>query len=765
MRGTLKTRLRRTLVFLLVGLLLAALALWFGGRAWLANTVIPYSGRVELPTLTAPVEVLFDERGIPRIYAETDGDALAALGWLHAGERAFQMELVRRMARGELSALFGPGTLELDRYHRRLGFARQAARDLPALDGHTRDLLKRYLEGINQRLAAYRYPAPEFLFLGHSPRRWTLEDVAAVAQYQTWYPSNLASRQSEAYRTLVNRFGREVGELLNNTPRWVPPSAPRELPDGRITRGSNTWALAPARTTTGAALHAADPHLDINLAPGQWYAAGLHSQEQLDAVGVTAPGLPLIAMGHNRVGAWAFTVAPVDLFEYYREQRHPDDPRRVASPAGWSQIRQRTETIEIAGAEAATIDIQRTPRGVIVHDDEKNPVSLHWAGFDFPAGNVLENGLAVMSAGDFASFRRRVTGLGALAANWVWSDSHGNIGYQLGAPVPRRRHASRFVTLDAADPGAGWDGYYPVDEIPAAVNPAGGWLASSNNPPGGAGPDGEVDIPGFYAFHRINRTRAWLEGDHRLSPPDMTAMQMDRISGLARRWKPRMAAAADALDEPRLAETLRNWDGDMSRDSETAALFRHWWYYLTRSLFETVVGNPPRDLRYLRDQILTRIPETGALADVDVADGARRALQQALDHDAAGLGEIQSLTIRHPLAGNPVLNGWLDLTRGPFAVGGDAGSLNVSYSHRGEDGTFQVRAGASMRFVMDWSDPDAFTLNLTLGQSGHPLSRHFDDFLPAYFAGEPWVVPFGRPAVEARASSRLELHPAPREHL
>lgn len=759
MSASLTTRLRRALLWLVPALAVLTVAAWFGGRAWLGQTVMPYSGEIALPGLGVPVEILFDARGIPRVYAETDADALTALGWLHAGERAFQMELIRRMARGRLAALFGTDALELDRFHRRLGFARQAERSLDELDAATRNLLECYVEGINRRLSAFRFPAPEFLLLGHEPRPWTLADVAAVAQYQTWYPSSLANRQSEAYRDLVARFGETAGEMLADTPDWVPPSVPDDLPDNRITRASNTWALAPSRTASGAALHASDPHLDIHLAPGQWYAAGLHVPDGLDVVGVTPPGLPLVAMGHNRVGAWSFTVAPIDLFEYYRETRHAEDPDRVATPNGWARVRRRTEPIEVAGGAGQSVEILHTPRGVVVTDEPGKLVSLHWAGFDFSPHEMLASGLAVMRAGNFETFRRAVTGLGALAGNWMWSDRAGNIGYQLGAPVPRRRHASRFATLDATDPGAGWDGYYSFEQIPAALNPARGWLASSNNPPGRTGPDGEVEIPGFYAFHRINRTHAWLAGRDALTPADMHTMQMDRISNQAMRWKSLMAAAAEDLERPQLAADLRGWNGDMAADSRLAGLFRVWWYHLAGTLFDGVIDDPPRDLRYLRDQVLTRPPESGPLAGLDRLTGAVAALERALATDPDNLGSIQTLTLRHPLARNGLLDLWLDLTRGPFPAGGDAGSLNVSYTRPEGDDRFAVRAGASMRFVMDWSDPDTFTLNLTLGQSGHPLSPHFDDFLPSFIDGTPWTVPASRAAVEARADNRLMLTP------
>jgi penicillin amidase len=243
----------------------------------------------------------------------------------------------------------------------------------------------------------------------------------------------------------------------------------------------------------------------------------------------------------------------------------------------------------------------------------------------------------------------------------------------------------------------------------------------------------------------------------------MVRFQLSQRSDRALSWRDWLAEVAEESGRTAIASELRRWDGTMRPGSDMAGLFQLWWHYLARAVFES-----PREdreaswwtLRPLLDNWLHTAPDEAFPPGVDRDRAALRALEDALKIGIHPLGRIQTLTIEHPLANNALLDAWLDLSRGPVPRGGDAGSLNVSYvSFDPEAGNLRVRAGASMRYVMDWAEPDAFTLNLTFGQSGNPFSPHFDDFFADFLAGEPWKVPWSRALVEQRASSRLTLSP------
>lgn len=770
--------IKRILINSLLSVAALLAAVWFGGRFWLAGSLMPLEGQVDLPGLAAPVEVLFDGRGIPQIYAESDADALTALGWLHASERLFQMELLRKVARGEISEIVGPAGLESDVLHRQYGFARRIGMDPPEIEAETRRLIAAYVDGINARIVSDRTLPPGFVLLGHAPAPWTVDDVLTLAYYQTWYPTTLVQRLAEAWRDAA-RADEDAPDWLERLPRWGLPTIPSlsiyrgvdaapaglptnpssiasKIPALRMTEASNTWVVAPEKSASGEALHASDPHLDYTAAPELWYAAGIRSAETLDLVGVTVPGLPFVTMGHNGRIAFAFTVAPVDMFEFYRFAL--DDQGRPIGPDGPFGIVEREETFAVRDhAEPVRRTVATTRYGIVIDHAGDSIEVLHWAGFDLPVGDLIENGLALNRAGDFDSFRAAASDMGALSVNWSYSDREGNIGYVQSTPIPLRRHEDFYTTLAGADRRNHWAGFVPPEQRPWALNPGQGWLANSNNH---AALDAPWPMPGFYKHLRMRRSAAWLESKPVFNAGDMHAMQMDYTSDRALSWKDWLADIAAGTGRAALAEELRGWDGVMRADSETAGLFTLWWQYLARHLFEDTALADWHHGRTLLDEWMHLPPEEFELAAMPREEAAERALEDALKQPRMPLGAIQTLTIEHPLAAAGILDAWLNLTRGPYPIGGGPGSLNVTYHSFDEKNIhLHARAGASMRFVMDWSDPDAFTLNLTLGQSGHPSSPHFDDQLEDFLGGRPWTVPFGREAVEQRAESRLELVP------
>ncbi|MDT8439621.1 MAG: penicillin acylase family protein [Wenzhouxiangellaceae bacterium] len=748
----------RILTTSILSLIALSVAAWFGGRWWLSWSQMPLEGEVDLAALERPVEVLFDGRGIPRVYAATDADALAALGWLHASERLFQMELLRKVARGEIAEVVGPAGIESDLLHRHYGFARRIELERPTLEAATETLIRAYVDGINTRLTSGQQLPPGFVLLGIEPEPWTIDDVLLLAYYQTWYPTTLVQRLAEAWRDAARAHGPAASDWLETVNDWSVPSVPAGFGAQAMTEASNTWVLAPSRSDSGAALHAADPHLDYTRAPGLWYAVGLHSEQTLDVIGVSAPGVPFIAMGHNGRIAFAFTVAPVDLFEIYTFQRLPGERDRLLGPDGPFALRRITESIAVRDRDQpVTHELLLTPFGPARELDDGRVEVLHWAGFDLPLTPMIENGLALNRAHNFQQFRDAASNLGALSVNWSYSDHAGNIGYVQSTPIPLRQHRIFYTTLDGADPNNHWAGFVPPGQRPFALNPEQGWLANANNH---AADDAPWPMPGFYSKLRIRRAADWLERQQRFDADDMRAMQLDQVSERALLWKDWLAERALETGRDALARELREWDGEMRRESVLAGLFARWWQFLPMHLFGDSALDDWRHGRRLLDDWMMQPPAEFALATIDRAEAGRRALDDALRLEPQALGEIQSLTIEHTLARSSVIDVWLGLTRGPIPIGGDAGSLNVTFPAFDERTyRFRARAGASMRFVMDWSDPDSFSLNLTLGQSGHPSSPHFSDQLIDFLDGEAWIVPFSREAVEAGAASRLVLLP------
>ena len=758
------------------GAILAAGGL--GVRSYIGGSVADYKGELEVPGLDAPVEIGFDSMGVPHVWAATDADMTFTLGWLHASERLFQMELVRRLASGELAEVFGPEAFPTDAAQRRMGFRRKAIEDAPALSDSARSVAERYVAGINAWIARRdeenRLP-PEFALLRFTPAPWSVEDVVTIALYQTWYAHDLSDQDAtydrlaraagpEATRALRSAFPRSSPSVTDDFSRATFGAGPAPM---RMTAASNSWAVSPARSASGAALHASDPHLSIDAAPGFWYAVALHSAEGTDLVGVTTPGLPSLAMGHNGHIAWSFTVAAIDVADYFRVRRAAADTTRVAEGEAWAPVRVVEELVIVKGEEEPrVVPVEITPRGPIIERDSLGGIAMHWAGFDLPANSILENGLRLHGARTFAQFRRAVTGLGALDVNWVFSSRDGHIGYQLGSPIPVRTDTLPAFALREAAEGPSWSGYRSLAETPFAIDPPAGWVASCNNRPVGA--DWPYELPGYFDPYRIERATALLSRPGPFTGGDMQRFQMDLASGLARRWKDLAAEGAEGAGRADYAGAFRAWDGTMDGADTLATVFSLWWHNLGRPLFEDELGadgvSRILDLQeaVLSDSIASliddrRTPETETAADISA-----RSMTVALA-GAAGRpwGDVLSLTVRHPLARVAAVDRVLRLTRGPLSWEGDATTLSAAFSMLDrETDTYAVSTGPSMRYVMDWADPDSFTLTPALGQSGHPHSPHFADFLEWSRAGRRWTVPLTRAAADARRASLLRLLPA-----
>lgn len=536
-----------------------------------------------------------------------------------------------------------------------------------------------------------------------------------------------------------------------------------------MTLASNAWAVAPARSASGAALHASDPHLNIDQVPGFWYIAGLHSGQGTRVVGVTAPGLPFVLMGHNADIAFSFTVASVDLIDYYVEKRSIQDSLAVQTPTGFEPIEVIADTIHVKGKDRPHYQsVWRTRLGVVVEKKTDQLVTLKWAGADFNISHLIHSGFQLHKATNFREFQAAVTNMGALDVNWVYSDRRGNIGYQLGAPIPIRDFADSFIRLAGEDSRYHWRGYRALEQTPQLLNPEQAWLASCNNQI--VSDRWPYSIPGFYDPYRITRAAALLSPPGPYSIDDFAAMQLDRVSGLVLRWKWLLQDGANLLNRPDLAQKIHTWDGALTLDQPLASLFELWWYFLAQTIFQDDLSESWYVATSIREAVLSQnlqtiIDDQKTPAVIEnLAEISARALKLALARsENRPYGEMNQLEIHHPLARVKLLNYWLDLSRGPYPMGGDNGSLNSNwFSYHEADNRFYSSVGPSMRFLLDWSDPDQFSIYTHLGQSGNPFSPHYDDMIEIWRTGGRWTVPFSKDRVFSIKKTLLTLEPADR---
>ena len=776
--------------FFLVLILVGVFYVYFLLRSSLPG----HEGMHSFSALQDSVEITFDAMGIPQIWANHENDAYFAMGYLHAADRLFQMDMTRRIAQGRLSELLGRTTLDIDKQQRIIGHQRIAQTSLQRLSDHNRQRLESYSQGINAYVQSSASTLPfEYQLLRLDFEPWSLYDCLTILSFQTWFSDFLMSPDA-FYVRLLEQVGPERARTMSRPyPAWAPTVVPEKTPatatldnirqslagqlfgNGflpfNMSHSSNSWVVAPSRSASGAAILASDPHLEIGRLPQFWYITGMHIRDKgIKALGITAPGLPVIIMGHNGKAAWAFTVSGVDVSEYFIEQTHPEDSTLYRTPAGWEPFEVFMDTIRVSGSkEPVLLRTKATRNGPVLFsaDSLKENYALHWAGYDMDLDASIGAALNLVSIDRFSDFRETVTRLGALDASWTYADTAGNIGYQLGTPVAVRNQSNHNFPVPGWTDEFRWQGFHPLEKTPFSYNPARGWLASCNNKPDQSNLDYELE--GYFAFDRILRIEELLETQETFSVADMQRFQMDLHDRYLLRWRDLLIPHLQQYGHSKWAGRLKDWDGQSGTESQETALIHGFIYQLKRDLFEAELGKLRRRISTLTlEQIMHLSAEQWAESPLTAhrteskTELIGRVLEKTIGHvQDKTWGDLHTLTMQHPLAVVPVVRPLLGLSHGPFSWAGTAGTLNASFLIEDENnpGYFQSIVGPSWRFVIDFSDVDGATMVLPAGNSGNPMSPHFMDFFEMWKNGGRWNVPIHYEKVKERAKTRLILKP------
>jgi penicillin amidase len=569
--------------------------------------------------LTAPVQVEYDDRGVPHVFARTEEDAWRAQGYLLARDRLFQMELSTRAASGTLSELVGSRALDADRAARRRGLAWSAERLFAAADSGS--LLSRaaraYAEGANAWIDGMgRADVPlEYRLLAARPRRWEalhtfhfFNQMALTLAYDDETLLRLRVRSlvgaaaTEALFPLNSPIQEPIQPTGQAAPRYdflrpfPPPGSPdtaailaltrrasldlalgmaqRPLGDGEAI-GSNNWTVAPARTAAGHALLAGDPHLELTI-PSIWYEIHLNVAGGPDVAGVTFPGAPGVIIGFNRNVAWSFTNTGADVRDHYEETvDHAVSPRRYRLNGEWKPLERRVESLRgRGGGLLATDTLYFTHRGPMVWDGARW-ISVRWTAFEARGG---EDFLRLDRAGTVAEWLDGWKGFVAPAQNGVVADRGGTIAIRSTGRYPVRPGAGRGDTLrDGSVSASDWTGEVPLTGYPFSVNPPQGFLVSANQQPVDPRVNARYFGSNWISPWRAMRINQLLRGDTAVTSDAMRRYQTDPGSARADAFVPAfLAAAATIAGSPELASAaalLREWDRTYARENRRAVLF------------------------------------------------------------------------------------------------------------------------------------------------------------------------------------------------
>ena len=795
----------------LIALVLLIVVLAAGAGGYLYSKQPSRQGTMQLQHLQGPVTVRYDERGVPHIRAENETDLYRALGYVHAQDRLFQMEVLRRLARGELAEVLGPKLLDTDKLMRSLRIRERAETYLANLDKSTPAFIamQAYLDGINQYQDSHARPV-EFDVLGIPKRPFTTQDTISIAGYMAY--SFAAAFRTEPLLTYVrDQLGanyldvfdlgwQSKGVLANHHNASVPPLANADWKDlnalARLSEqaladnglpqfeGSNAWVVAGGRTKSGKPLLAGDPHIRFS-APSVWYEAQL-SAPGFDLYGHYQALMPFASLGMNRDFGWSITMFQNDDLDLIAEKVNPDNSNQVWYRGEWVDMTTSEQQIAVKGQAPVTLVLRQSPHGPIVNDAlgasvGKTPIAMWW-GFLESQNPILEGFYQLNRAETLSKARSAAAKIHAPGLNVVWANAKGDIAWWAAAQLPKRPAGVRpeFI-LDGSTAEADKDGFYPFSANPQEENPARGYIVSANFQP--LSPTG-MEIPGYYNLADRGQQLDRQLGDNAVKW-DLENSQKLQL-GTTTAYGPRLLApllpvlrevVSDAA-ELKLVEQLALWQGDYPLDSTSATLFNQLLFNLADAAMHDELGNDFFETLLSTRVIDAALPRLAATADspwwdnrdtpgketrADTVKAAWQAsiaqLKTTLGADFAQWqwGNAHTLTHGHPLGQQKPLDRFFNV--GPFAAPGSHEVPN-NLSAKIGPAPWPVTYGPSTRRLIDFADPaHSLTIN-PVGQSGVLFDSHYDDQAEAYVDGMYFQAHLSDEEVTANTRSTLKLVPA-----
>lgn len=822
-----------------------------GAYVYLRQSLPLVNGTVSVVGVSAPVEIVRDADAIPHIFASTRLDALFGLGYVHAQDRLWQMELQRRIGHGRLAEIFGPAAIAQDRFLRTVGFGRAARASWATMPEWAKEQATAYIAGVNAFIAAHhdsRLP-PEFTLLRFEPELWSGADVVVWVKMMAWdlsanygfellrhdlvgivgmermqqlmppYPQDglsilgapkhsttdtkkrygpFSTRPPEKgpypfFATVSSVAGSSWFQAFRSGLSQGEPAVRDLLLGGARTEalGSNNWVVDGTLTASGKPLLANDPHLGTRL-PSTWYLAHM-SAGDFDVIGATLPGAPAVALGRNRFVAWGATNVAADVEDLYRERL--DASGRFAAFRGAQEpLTIVPETIVVKNGASVHVDVRISRHGPLVSDainannaevadgprrQPIEPLAFRWTALD-PDDTTLASFLKLNDARNWEDFTAALADFVVPSQNFVYGDVDGHIGYYAPGRIPVRASGDGALPADGWSGDAEWTGWVPFGELPHVVDPPEHFIVTANNRPG---PPRFPHLLGLEwpEPYRAQRIVDLLRQKRGFTPDDFARMQADTLSLHAKALLPVLLPRthpATALDRQAL-ELLQRWNQDSKGDSAAAAIFEAWFLQLAPTLVGDELGPAVTDdyqgrfsfvSRFLIDQLRSGAPESAWCDDVmtekreSCDEEVTRAFQRAVAELTRRLGAnltrwrwdavhravfphqgLDTVAAFRPLLSRSVPNGgdWSTINVGPV-------SANRPYEQRSVPG---------YREIIDLSPADDSRFLDAVGESGHFLSPHYDDFLPDWAAVRYRRMRTKRADVETGATGRLRLTP------
>ena len=742
------------------------------------------NGTLDVPGIHAQVSVFRDDYGVPHVVAGSDYDAYFAIGYVHAQDRLWQMELIRRAGQGRLAEVLGEPALKIDKMFRTLGLWRQAEKTAPTIDEATRNALQAYADGVTNYIENHKgkYPV-EFDLLNFEPEPWTIEHSLLISRLMAW-ELNYSRWVDIVLAELVEKLGSsKATEIFPTWPEGAPLIIAEELKGKKsasmasqlfesdrefrkllgspgLESGSNAWAIAGSKSATGKPILANDPHLLFS-APGRWYELHITAPD-LDVSGATIAGVPFVVIGRNQSIAWGVTNAMIDDEDFYVEEVDSvQHPTRYKFNNGWRPVEQRVDTILVKNSPPVLLSVYQTHRGPIINRMEaaaqwsRQLMSMRWVGHE--VSNEAQALYLINRAHNWKEFLDGLRYFVVPAQNFVYADVDGNIGYHTGGRVPIRKTKTATLTFPGWTDEFDWKGFVPFEQMPQVLNPPEGFVATANN----------RIISDSYPYYlsnlwepewRIERITEVLRSKLILSVEDMQRLQQDVVSPQAREVAPIILKAFEGQPLPssdvQTALTyFRNWNFEMKASDVATSLFQAFLVRMIHNTFEDEMGPSLLGIYDTLPSVplnaITKLMKKGSSSWFDnvktpqvetMNDIIRQSLDDAL-HDLKTQyggeikewrwGSIHQVQFPHVFSANDILRPIF--TVGPFPVGGSQSTVN-----NGEFGILNPYldiVGPSTRQIFDLGDINNTRSITPPGQSGQVFQRHYDDQVHMWLNG------------------------------
>ena len=742
------------------------------------------NGEVRLTTLANRVNIEFDALGVPNIQAKTDHDVFFAMGYLHARDRMWQMEVQRRIARGTLSELVGAGALEVDIYMRTLGLVASASDAWEALSVDAKDSLQAYADGVNAWQATDPQLSPEFSIVGVRPENWTVVDSLA---WMKVFSLNLSgNHQKELERFSIGAAGADpkLRSILGLGADSA--SMPTVLNQGDIARlavgqssihswlgfgggyvGSNAWVVSERFLGKRGAMLANDPHLGLG-SPSPWYPVS-QTGDKLRVSGMSLVGLPLVVFGRNSEIAWGGTAMQADVQDLYLEQVNPGDPSLYLVNGKWAAFELRNEAIAIKTEfpeflhekpKPVVVTTRSTRHGPIISDRSgagSSPLALRWTGLN-KNDTTFDAFLRLSYAKNWNDFRNAVRLGVAPTLNMLYADREGNIGMQGFGHIPIRQKGHGNVPSAGWDNSQEWTGTIAFSNMPTVFNPQSGFIVSAN----------DRNVPADYPYFvsedwapagRANRIKQLLEQllakDGKLGTASFQQMQLDVHSIPAQELSKSLTKMTTTSERQREAlQYIADWDGRMGSDSQAATIFSAWMTHFRNELYakylhaKVPAASESRyldgivsgvSLEMIQEAVSGKDPRWCGPASATDAPRCSSELATALDMAIAELTKFSGTDMRKwtwggvhyanyqhkPFSSDKLLKHLFDQNS---KGGGSADTINVADSVFDKTDGYKQTFGPTFRQIIKMSPSgDTHQFVNSTGQSGNIVSRHYSD--------------------------------------